>query len=417
MADEPPLEARQPIGGRLSGFSDVPRRVKWLIYLISFSAFGYGYLLILVTAYLPNLGVDPSNVGLILGAVGISFVVSAIPLGMFSDRRGRKPVLFFGLLLLPPSLAVFAFTTDVMSLVLAGIVAGVAEGAYLTNWNAIIADQTTPKNRDAAFSLSFIVGTSAMGVGMAAPFVFPAIQSVAGLDTHTVHVAALLTFCALGLVSPIALLPVLRGYKDVKRMERRSADWSKLKPLLKFSGINSLIGLGAGIIIPLIATWLLLKFSVPDTYSGPLLAIASLTIGLAAFASTALSRRFGQVRAIVMTQSLSMIFMLSLAFMPTAILAGAVYLVRAALMNMSSPLADSFLMGIVAKEDRGLASGINTLFWRLPNSATTVVGGIILDMGKTQSIYYDVPIFIAAGFYAVSITLFYLVFKDVKPSG
>ena len=53
----------------------------------------------------------------------------------------------------------------------------------------------------------------------------------------------------------------------------------------------------------------------------------------------------------------------------------------------------------------------------MPNSATTVVGGIILDMGKTQSIYYDVPIFIASGFYAVSITLFYLVFKDVKPSG
>jgi len=81
-------------------------------------------------------------------------------------------------------------------------------------------------------------------------------------------------------------------------------------------------------------------------------------------------------------------------------------------MNMSVPISDSFLRGIVSSEDRGLASAINSLFWRLPNSATTVAGGYILKSGA-----YDLPISIAASFYAVSITLFYLVFKDVKPSG
>ncbi|MCJ7517152.1 MAG: MFS transporter, partial [Methanomassiliicoccales archaeon] len=143
---------------------------------------------------------------------------------------------------------------------------------------------------------------------------------------------------------------------------------------------------------------------------GPLLAVAGITIGFATVASSALALRFGAVRAIVMTQGLSTVFMLSLAFVPTAALAGVLYLVRSTLMNMSSPLADSLLMGIVPKEQRGLASAINSLIWRLPNSVSTILGGMLLASGS-----YDVPFFIAAAFYIVSITLFYRIFKNVKP--
>jgi len=405
-------ETSDPVGSRRAIFAKVPKRVKWLIYLTSFSAVGYGYLFVFISAYLPELGLGTGYVGLLLGVTGATFVISAIPLGMLSDRRGRKPILFFGLFALPPSLLVFALTTNVVYLVVAGIVAGVAEGAYLTTWNAIIADQTTPENRDAAFSLSFIIGNVAMGLGFVVPVFFPGIHAWTGLDSHTIHFGTLAILALLGLVTPITLMSLLKGYQDVGRSDKRSLRGRNMRPLLKFSGINSLIGLGAGFIIPLIPTWLFLKFGVADTYSGPLLAVANVTIGLAAFVSSALSRRFGQVRTIVMTQSLSMGFMLSLAFAPTAMIAGGVYLVRAALMNMSSPIADSFLMGIISPEDRGLASAINTLFWRLPNSATTIAGGMILASGN-----YDLPIFLATAFYVVSISLFYITFKEVKPSG
>ena len=412
MHDRVAAKRGSATGGRLGMFSKIPRKVRLLIYLISFSACAYGYLLILITAYLPELGVELDNVGLIVGATGLTFVLSAIPIGMLSDRKGRKPVLFFGLLFLPPTLIVFGFTTNVTILLVAAIVAGIAESAYLTSWNAIIADETSVDDRDAAFSLSFIVGTGAMGIGMAFPVTFPLVTSLTGLDIHTVHVGTLVFFSLLAMVSPLLLWPMLKGHRDVKRVKGGKPDFKRLRPMMKFSAVNGLIGLGAGFIIPLMATWFLKKFLVPDSLSGPLLALANMTIALAAIVSSPLSKRYGQVRAIVLTQSLSMIFMLSLAFMPTAILAGAVYLVRAALMNMSSPIADSFLMGIVAKEDRGIASAVNSLFWRLPNSATTIIGGRILKSGN-----YDLPIFIAAGFYALGISLFYLIFRKARPSG
>src|SRR3989441_4494643 len=126
-------------------------------------------------------------------------------------------------------------------------------------------------------------------------------------------------------------------------------DW---KPLLMFSGINGLIGLGAGFFIPLVPTWLFLKFAVPDTWSGPLLALSNVTIGLAATVSASLAKRYGPVRAIVMAQGLSTVFMFSLAFVTNAIAAAGSYMGPTALMNMSAPLGDSFLMGVVPPVQR-----------------------------------------------------------------
>jgi predicted MFS family arabinose efflux permease len=249
-----------------------------------------------------------------------------------------------------------------------------------------------------------------MSIGYALPFVFPFISEATGFSSHLVHTWTFIILAVITVVSPVTVWILLRDFKEVRRSEARSIKKGSMGPLLKFSALNSLIGLGAGFIIPLIPTWLFLKFGIPDRYSGPLLALSLITIAFAAVASAPLARRYGSVKAIVMTQGLSTIFMFALAFAGEPLLACALYLTRSALMNMSSPLADSFLMGIVPKEGRGLASAINSLIWRLPNSATTIIGGMILAAG-----IYDVPFFLATAFYVVSIALFYKVFRNVKP--
>src|SRR2546422_673214 len=326
-------EPRAPARRSRFGFSAIPRKVRWIVFSNAFGAVGFGYLIVFITAYFPETGVSSQVVGLLLGAVGVAMVVSAAPLGIYSDRRGRKGLLLIGSAILPPSILVFAVTTDVKWMVLAALAAGVGEGAFLSSWNAIIADQTTAEQRNAAFALSFVLNNVFSGVGLA-------------------------------------------------------------------------------FFLPLVPTWLFLKFAVPDIWSGPLLALSNVTIGLAATVSASLAKRYGPVRAIVMAQGLSTVFMFSLAFVTNAIAAAGLYMVRAALMNMSAPIGDSFLMGIVAPEQRGLASAVNSIVWRLPNSVTTILGGILMAGG-----YYDIPIFLATAFYVASIASFYVVFHHVRPSG
>lgn len=396
---------------RRLGFSEIPRKVRRIIYVNAAGGVAFGYLIIFITAYYPQIGIGSGTIGLILGAEGAAMVLFAIPLGLYSDRRGRKGLLLAASAALPPTILVFGFTTEIGWLVLAAVVAGIAEGAFLSTWNAIIADQTTPAQRSAAFALSFILGSVAGGSGSALPIAFPSIEAATGLDSHSVHVFALFATDAVAALVPIALFFLLRDVKETLRLRESRPKGMNWKPLLKFSGLNGLIGLGAGFFIPLVATWLFLKYGVPDTWSGPLLAVSNITIGISAVGSAALARRVGPVRAIVTAQGLSTIFLLSLAFLTSPVLAAGFYLVRAALMNMSSPIADSFLMGIVSPEQRGLASAVNSIIWRLPNSITTIVGGILMQSGN-----YDLPIFLAALFYLVAIMGFYVAFRNVTPS-
>jgi MFS family permease len=395
-----------------STYQSVPSRVKWLIYLSSFNGVGYGYAMILVTVFFATdeIGLK-KDVGLLLGLMGLTSVATAVPIGLLADRRGRKWIIIFGLAAVPPALIVFGLTTDILYLVVASVVAGLAEGAFAASWNALIADQTDLSNRNAAFSLSFIVGTASFALGMALPFVFPLIEDWLGATTRQVHTGVMVILGLVSFISPILLWLLLKDYKeDLHPPAKLTLKGKSTGILLKFSGINGLIGLGAGFIIPLIPMWLLLKFDVPDSLSGPLLAVGSILMGAAALVSSALAHKYGMIRSIVLVQGLSTVFMFSLAFIPNAALAAGFYLIRAALMNMGVPLMDSFLMGIITKEERGLASAINSIFWRLPNSASTIVGGILLASGN-----YEAPFILATVFYVVSITLFYRTFKNVKP--
>jgi len=381
-------------------FSKIPRKLKWLIVALVFNNVAIGYLLVYLTAFFPELGIGAGVVGLLLGLEG-AMVLLSIPLGILSDRRGRKKLLLIGTSLVPLPIMMIALTVNVTLLVIAAIILGIAESAALSTWNAIIADQTVLENRDASFSLSFILGNGGVAFGF--------LQSLTGLGSIPIHEDLLVLLGLVSAITPVWLFRILRGYKETPNPSKLIRG-KNFPTLLKFSGINSLIGLGAGFIIPLIPTWLFLKFGTPDTSSGPLLSLSNLTIALAAITSPRLSSMFGLLKAIVATQGFSTVFMLSLAFVPDVRLAGGLYIIRAALMNMSVPLQDSYLMGIMSQEERGLASSINTVVWRIPNSITTVIGGLILATGR-----FDIPFYLAAVFYVISISLFYTQFKNIRP--
>jgi MFS family permease len=139
------------------------------------------------------------------------------------------------------------------------------------------------------------------------------------------------------------------------------------------------------------------------------LAVSSILIGLAILVAPRVAKRFGLVKAIVITQATSTLFMFSIPFSPNYALAGFVYNMRALLMNMASPLSQSMIMGLVAEDERGAASGISGALWRLPNALSTFIGAWLMGIGLLAE-----PFFMATLFYIVSIMLFWHYFRKVK---
>jgi len=402
------LEGKSGSGGNF--LKSVPRSVLLMIIALSVNSLAISYLLIYISAYLPEIGVPAPTVGLLLGVEGLAMAIMAIPFGMLSDRKGRKRLLIIGSFGPAPMFFAFALTTDAVVMATAAALGGIFEGIYLATVNALIADQTTLKNRDTAFTLSFILGGTGGTLGTALPFFIPELSGLLGVESAALHTDLLYLFGFVSLLIPVALYAILRGVQETIRPAGVPWRGKSIRVLLKFSGINSIIGLGAGFIIPLIPTWLFLKFAVLDTYSGPILAIATTTIGLGAAFSPMLARKVGSVRAVVLTQGLSLAFMLALAFVGDFATAAVIYVIRTGLMNMSAPLLDSYLMGIVDSDQRGFASSLNSVIWRIPNSVTTIAGGIILASGN-----FELPFLLAGAFYVMGISLFFTVFKNVKP--
>ena len=366
-----------------------------------------------MAAYLPEIGLSSGDVGLIIGIMSVAAMVAAVPLGLLSDRIGRKKVLLFALATFPIILFGFALTTELWALIVLAIMAGVSEGAFLTAWNALIADQTTLENRNPAFAMSFLINASATGIGAALPFFFPYIERALGWGSGQVHSLAFVAIGLVCIISPVGVFLELRGYHEAarKKAEKHPMLQGRTKRnLIRFSIINALIGLGAGFIISLFPTWLYLVYEIPDSLSGPLIAVSSLTMAFASLASTRIAFRYGPVKAITLTQALSTIFLVLVPLVPGAALASVAFVIRSMFMNMSAPIADSYLMGIISKEDRGVASAINNIIWRLPNSITTIFGGMLLAAG-----FYDLPFYITTICYVTAITSFFFLFRGVKP--
>ena len=86
MADPSPRARWHP-------FAAVPPKVRRLILFGAPTNVAGGFFFVVVSAYLPEVGLGPEVVGTILGVSGLMMVLSAIPLGIVSDRRGRRTML------------------------------------------------------------------------------------------------------------------------------------------------------------------------------------------------------------------------------------------------------------------------------------------------------------------------------------
>jgi predicted MFS family arabinose efflux permease len=182
-----------------------------------------------------------------------------------------------------------------------------------------------------------------------------------------------------------------------------------MRVLSKFLATSAIIAFGAGLIVPLMARWLYGRYGITDAISGPILGVSGMIIGVATLAAPPLAKRIGCINAIVLTQAISTLFMFTTPLSPDYGIASIVYTSRAFLMNMANPLQQSMIMGLVAEDERGAASGVSAALWRLPNSLSTVIGASLIAIGELAA-----PFFLAGIFYIISIALFWQFFRNVK---
>ncbi|MFW9787763.1 MAG: MFS transporter, partial [Candidatus Thorarchaeota archaeon] len=125
------------------------------------------------------------------------------------------------------------------------------------------------------------------------------------------------------------------------------------------------------------------------------------------FLAPALADKIGKVRTVVLTEALSVPFLLTLAYADTLQLAIIGYVTRNVLMNMAGPISNAFFMEGLTKEERATAVGVVRSADSFVRAIAAIIGGWLLALGL-----YRLPYVLVSGLYVLGITLFYGFFRN-----
>jgi predicted MFS family arabinose efflux permease len=195
-----------------------------------------------------------------------------------------------------------------------------------------------------------------------------------------------------------------------RSLGRRLEEFGLTRQMMKLATPNFLIGIGAAILIPYMNVFFKDRFAISDGWLGILFSLSSLSISLGTLVGPRLATRLGgKIPTVALTQLSSVIFMLMLGFVPSLWIAGFAFLMRAALMNMSTPLYSAFCMEQTPEHQQGLASSVLNIAWQIGWSVGPYVSGVV------QEQYGFSPLFIATTcLYLVAIVVMWRFFRDAE---
>ncbi|MFD1218008.1 MFS transporter [Microbulbifer celer] len=169
----------------------------------------------------------PALLGVALGAYGLSQAILQIPLGVLSDRWGRKPVIYCGLAIFAGGSVLAAVTDSVYGLIAGRILQGA--GAIAAATMALAADLTRDENRGKAMA---VIGAS-IGVAFVLAVVLgPLVAGIGGLSA---------IFWLTALLALLGILLVWRLVPDPQVSLRRGPVSGDFKRLLAQGSIWRLV--------------------------------------------------------------------------------------------------------------------------------------------------------------------------------
>jgi len=158
---------------------------------------------------------------------------------------------------------------------------------------------------------------------------------------------------ALMVVSLIVLVGLI-PLAMLRTPRQGSAERSMFAPVTYASKHPALLGklilpmlvtsIGAGLIMPFMNVFFRQVHHQPDPVIGSLFAWGSLAMGIGLLLAPPLADRMGKIQLVVVTQALSIPFLIILGFSPIFWMSTAAYFIRLALMNMSTPVYQTFVM-------------------------------------------------------------------------
>ncbi len=371
--------------------------------------------------YVIDAGYSRDFLGLINAAPSLSALVLGVPMGLLSDRMGRKRAMILGFIVANLSIyGMILARTEAWKLV-AALLLGVSSQLYYLSQAPFMMRTSDDRSRDILFSLSYGMFPLASSLGNVIAGYLPQTfaQGLHLSGSVAAYQAALLFSVS---SSFLVLVPILFIHEPKSISEGaktglpdpRPSIWKTLfRPLtLKLSLPNLVIGFGAATLVPYFNVFFSEHFNVGDAALGILFSVGSLATGIGCIIGPRLVGNFGgKIRTVTIGQGVSLIFLLLVGFSPWPWLAMVGFVMRGALMNMVAPLFDAFALEQSHESEHGAVNSIRNLAWNVGWAVGPYISGLV------QQRWGFTPLFINTGImYALGIGLTWIYFGPRKAS-
>lgn len=370
--------------------------------------------------YFLALGFSRSWLGIFSGMHPAATLIFALLMGVISDKIGPKAAMLIGTLGFLVGCIFTVTTSNPYFIMIALFLAGVLDALYIVNHLPVLSRLTTKENKSFLFSLNFGLSTFAGMLGNFLAGYMPSwLQTWFSLQVgSTENYRTVILFGIIMTIVAFTVPMLMIQIPDAAETEdentetgNKESSWQSIKQVFaqpitwKLFTPNFLIGFGAALLVPFMNLFLVDKFGVSEWGLGILFSVAGFLTGVGSLLSPTLEKAFGsRIRAVVLAQGLSLIFLLVLGFGPALSLAVMGFLMRGALMNMGIPLWDSFSMDQVPEKQQARISSILFIAWQIGWAIAPSFSGIV------QENFGFTPLFIATGLLYASAILVTWVF-------
>lgn len=363
-----------------------------------------GFNFVAFPIYLSLVGYNSFEIGLVIAVGTLVGAIFMIPFGVLSDKFGRLKFIITARVLSAVSFLILIFSYNIVIVYASNIIQGIAFANIGSSFSALMSEKSTVENRNFVFSRNtFFSGVSMAGGMVLSNFPSYLINLKFGVFPSFRYMFIL--FFLIQIVSIILFLGISEDYVPIKR---RGVSKETMRTVWKL-GVLGMIGLGAGIIVRLFSLWFYLKFGLNIGTIGNFFAISQFLTALANLFSARLASLMGTIKSIVTTEALSVVILVLIPLSISPSMAIVLYITRSLLMNMSSPVMTAFTMSIIRKEERATAASIIQLFDSAPRSFGPAIGGYFYSIGDL-----DLPFYITAFLYSISITFFFILFRKTR---
>jgi len=393
-----------------------PNAVKYLISIMIFGA-GFGVHRILFNFFLRSMGYDETLMGLLSTVSSMTVLIAALPMGYLADMLGRKRSLVISGLLIGPCIILMVVFPSITMLITMNILMGIGSSLGSVTSGPFLMENSSEVERTYLFSISSGLRMAAFSVGDWVggylPTWFGGLFNVSPVST-TAYAWAIAMAGALVI---IAVIPRLMLTRNILPFEERSIfaplSYARENPgmLTKLLLPMFITSIGAGLIMPFMNIFFSKVHNQPDPVIGTMFAWGSLAMGVGLILAPAFADRYGKIKVVVLTQGISIPFLIMLGFSPVFSLSAIAYYVRLTLMNMSSPIYQTFVMEKVESESRAMVASLNSMVHSFGRAFSPVISGWM------QVSYGFAPPFIGTIIlYVIAIAMYFVFFMRGRKS-